>query len=152
MNPISRRDFPRASGGTAVSFPSITSAQNGLESGELAFSSATDLAQLIQRKQISSFELTQYYIERIERFDKALNAVVVRDFERALEAAKLSDESLARGYRLGSLHGVPMTIKETFDVSGLPTTWGVPEQRDNLALNRRPPAFSSGLIWSPGSL
>ena len=64
-----------------------------------------------------------------------LNAVVVRDFERAVEAAKLSDESLARGDRLGSLHGVPMTIKEAFDVSGLPTTWGVPEQRDNLALN-----------------
>jgi amidase len=137
MDPISKRDFLRASGGTAVSFciPSITSAQNGFVSGELAFSSATDLARLIQRKQVSSVELTQYYIERIERFDKELNAVVVRDFERALEAAKLSDESLARGNRLGSLHGVPMTIKEAFDVSGLPTTWGVPEQRDNVALN-----------------
>jgi amidase len=113
----------------------MTSAQNGLASGELAFLSATDLAQLIQQKQVSSIELTQYYIKRIEQFDKVLNAVVVRDFERALEAAKLSDESLARGHRLGSLHGVPITIKETFDVSGLPTTWGVPEQRDNLALN-----------------
>lgn len=137
MNPISRRDFPKAPGGTSVSScgPAITSAHNGLASGELAFSSATELAQLIQRKQVSSFELTQYYIERIERFDKALNAVVARDFERALEAAKSADESLARGQRLGSLHGVPMTIKEAFDVSGLPTTWGVPEQRDNLALN-----------------
>lgn len=113
----------------------MTSAQNGLASGELAFLSATDLAQLIQRKQVSSFELTQYYIKRIEQFDKVLNAVVVRDFERALEAAKLSDASLARGHRLGSLHGVPMTIKETFDVSGLPTTWGVPEQRDHFPLN-----------------
>ncbi len=113
----------------------MTSARNGLASGELAFLSATELARLIQRKQVSSFELTQHYIERIEQFDKVLNAVVVRDFERALEAAKLSDESFARGHRLGSLHGVPMTIKETFDVSGLPTTWGVPEQRDNLALN-----------------
>lgn len=113
----------------------MTSAHNGLAMGELAFLSATDLARLIQRKQVSSFELTQHYIERIEQFDKVLNAVVVRDFERALEAAKLSDESFACGHRLGSLHGVPMTIKETFDVSGLPTTWGVPEQRDNLALN-----------------
>ncbi|MBT2747594.1 MULTISPECIES: amidase [unclassified Lysobacter] len=123
MNPISRRDLLRASGGPSTA------------SEELAFSSATDLAQLIQRKQVSSFELTQHYIERIEQFDKALNAVVVRDFERALEAAKSSDESLARGHRLGPLHGVPMTIKEAFDVSGLPTTWGVPEQRANLALN-----------------
>jgi amidase len=137
MNSISRRDLLRASGGTAVSFcvPSIASAQNRLASGELAFLSATDLAQLIQRKQVSSFELTEYYIERIERFDEVLNAIVVRDFERALEAAKSSDESLARGDRLGPLHGVPMTIKEAFDVAGLPTTWGVPEQRDNLAQN-----------------
>jgi len=64
--------------------PSIASAQSGLGSAELAFSSATDLARLIREKRISSFELTQYYIERIERLDEALNAVVVRDFERAL--------------------------------------------------------------------
>ena len=61
---------------------------------------------------------------------------VAREFgkrgERALDAARLSDESLARGNRLGSLHGVPMTIKEAFDVSGLPTTWGVPAQRNNI--------------------
>jgi amidase len=113
-------------------FPSNASSQSGLGSGELAFSSAADLARLIQEKRISSFELTQYYIERIERFDAALNAVVVRDFERALDAARLSDDSLARGNRLGSLHGVPMTIKEAVDVSGLPTTWGEPAQRNNL--------------------
>src|SRR5687768_16495407 len=114
MTSISRRDLLRASGATAVSFcvPSNTFAQNGFAAGELAFASATDLAQRIQRKQISSFELTRYYIERIERFDELLNAVVVRDFERALEAAKLADESLARGDRVGALHGIPMTIKE----------------------------------------
>ena len=136
MNPVSRRDVLVAAGGGAVScwFPSIAPAQSGLTSGELAFSSATDLARLIQQKKISSLELTQYYIERIEQFDEALNAVIVRDFERALDAARLSDESLARGNRLGSLHGVPMTIKEAFDVSGLPTTWGVPEQRNNIVL------------------
>lgn len=137
MNPISKGGLLEASRGTAASFrdPPLASAQHSLVSGELAFSSATDLAQLIQRKQVSALELTHYYIRRIEQFDKALNAVVARDFERALEAAKSSDKSLARGHRLGPLHGVPMTIKEAFDVSGLPTTWGVPEQRDNLALS-----------------
>jgi amidase len=137
MNPISRRDILEAAGGAAVSVcvPSITSAQQNLASGELAFSSAADLARLIQRKEISSLELTRYYLERIERFDGALNAVVARDFERALDAAKVSDESLARGTRLGLLHGVPMTIKEAFDVSGLPTTWGEAAQRNNLARN-----------------
>jgi amidase len=137
MNPISRRDILGAAGSTAILFcvPSIASAQKRLASSELAFSSATDLARLIQRKEISSLELTRYYIERIERFDGALNAVVARDFERALETAKLSDASLARGRRLGSLHGVPMTIKEAFDVSRLPTTWGEPAQRNNVARN-----------------
>lgn len=136
MTPISRRDLLGASGGAATPCdPSHTPAQNGLAIRELAFSSATELAQLIQRKQVSSLELTRHYIERIEQFDKALNAVVVRDFERALEAAKSADESLARGHRLGPLHGVPMTIKEAFDVTGLPTTWGVPEQRGHLVRN-----------------
>lgn len=135
MHPTSRRDLLGVSDGTAASScaPSNASAQHRVASGALAFSSATDLAQLIQQKQVSSLELTRYYIERIERFDDALNAVVVQNFERALEAAKLADASLARGHRLGPLHGVPMTIKETFHVSGLPTTWGVPEQRDHLA-------------------
>jgi amidase len=113
-------------------FSSTASAQSALASGNLAFASATDLARLIQQKRISSLELTQYYIERIERFDAALNAVVVRDFERALDAARAADESLARGNRSNPLHGVPMTIKESFDVSGLPTTWGVPAQRNNI--------------------
>jgi amidase len=81
MNPISRRDILGAAGGNAISFcaASLASAQKGLASGERAFSSATELARLIQRKRISSFELTNYYIERIERFDGALNAVVARD-------------------------------------------------------------------------
>jgi amidase len=108
-------------------------AHSGLDPGAPAFASAADLARLIRERRVSSLELTQFYIERIERFDEALNAVVVKDFERALDAARSADECLARGKRLGSLHGVPMTIKETFDVSGLPTTWGVPEQRQNIA-------------------
>lgn len=137
MNPISGRDVPGASDGTEASLrdPAIAPARDGLASDELAFLSATELAQLIRCKQISSLELTRHYIARIERFDQALNAVVVRDFDRALDAAKSSDRSLARGHRSGPLHGLPMTIKEAFDVAGLPTTWGVPEQRGNLALN-----------------
>ncbi|WP_079248335.1 amidase [Lysobacter antibioticus] len=137
MNPISRPDLLTAPDGAAVSpcAPTLPPIDTGLASDESAFSSAADLARRIRRKEISSFELTRHYIERIETFDKALNAVVVRDFERALEAAKRADASVARGQRLGPLHGVPMTVKESFDVSGLATTWGVPEQRDRLALN-----------------
>lgn len=133
--PNSRRDFLRASGSAALALyvPGASSAASSPAPRDLAFSPATELAQMIRRKQVSSVELTRHYIGRIERFDAALNAVVVRDFERALEAARSSDRLLAQGKRLGPLHGVPMTIKESFDVEGLPTTWGVPEQRNNIA-------------------
>src|SRR5262249_12899075 len=70
---------------------------------------------------------------RIERHDGALNAVVVRDFERARAAAEAADQALAAGRDLGPLHGVPMTIKESYDIAGLPTTWGIPDFRNNIA-------------------
>jgi amidase len=61
--------------------------------------------------------------------DKSINAVVVRDFERARAAAKDADAALARGERRPLL-GLPMTVKEQFNVAGLPTTWGNPKFRD----------------------
>ena len=97
------------------------------------FSTATELAAAIRNKQASSLELTDMYIERVERYDEKTNAVVVHDFERGREAAKAADEALARGEHTGRLHGVPMTVKEAYDAQGLPTTWGVPELRDNIA-------------------
>jgi amidase len=99
----------------------------------LAFESATRLAARIRSKELSSKELTEYFVARIEKHDVAINAVVVRDFERALEAAAAADAALARGAPLGPLHGVPVTVKESFDLSGTPTTWGVPAFARNLA-------------------
>ncbi len=100
---------------------------------DLQFASALELAQKIREKSISSRELTDFFIERIERLDGDLNAVVVRDFEGARAAADAADLRLAEGGELGPLHGVPMTIKEAYDITGLPTTWGIPEFKDNLA-------------------
>ena len=97
------------------------------------FSTATALAAAVRKKEVSSLELTDMYIDRVERYDKRTNAVVVHDFERGLEAARAADEALARGDDTGPLHGVPMTVKEAYDVEGLPTTWGIPELRDNIA-------------------
>ena len=99
----------------------------------LAFESAVELARKIRTKEISSRELTEFYIDRIERYDGALNAVVVRDFERARAAADAADQALAQGRDLGPLHGVPMTIKESYDIAGLATTWGIPAFRNNIA-------------------
>lgn len=99
----------------------------------LAFNLALSLAKMIRKKEISSRELTDYFINRIERFDDDLNAVVVRDFERAREAADAADAALARGEILGPLHGLPMTIKEFYDIAGLPTTRGNPDNKGFVA-------------------
>jgi amidase len=99
----------------------------------LGFKSAVELANLIRARQIGSLELTDYFIDRITRYDDALNAVVVRDFERARAAAREADAALAKGDVLGPLHGLPMTIKESFDIAGLPTTWGIPSFASNVA-------------------
>ena len=81
-------------------------------SDTLAFMRAVDLARMIREKEISSVELTRYFIDRIERYDETINAVVVRDFDRALSAAARADEALMRGELFGRLHGLPMTVKE----------------------------------------
>ena len=100
-----------------------------------AYSSATDLARAIKAKEVSSLELTELYIDRVKRYDGQINAVVVHDFDRGRAAAKAADDALARGEDLGPLHGVPMTIKEAYDIEGLPTTWGIPDMKDNIALS-----------------
>jgi len=104
-------------------------------SDTLAFMPAVDLARMIREKEISSVELTRYFIDRIERYDETINAVVVRDFDRALSAAARADEALMRGDLFGPLHGLPMTVKEAYNVAGLPTTWGDPRFRDNTAVS-----------------
>ncbi len=99
---------------------------------EIAFLSAIELSDLIREKKISSTELTEHYIDRIERLDGEINAVVVRDFDAARAAARAADKALADGLELGPLHGVPMTIKEQYHVSGLPTTFGYPALAKNV--------------------
>ena len=91
----------------------------------LAFLSATELAAKIQGGAISAIALTEYFIERIERFDQHINAVAVKTFGIARSAARVAYQTAASGRWLGPLHGVPMTIKESYALAGTPTTWGV---------------------------
>jgi amidase len=95
----------------------------------LEYLSAGQLTEGLRRRRFSSLELTDHLIARIERRDAAINAVVVRDFERAREAARAADAALARGDQRPLL-GVPMTVKESFNAAGLPTTWGILQARD----------------------
>ena len=82
--------------------------------GSKIYDSALDQSELIRTKEVSSEELTERHIRRIEKYDNEINAVVVRTFDDALERAKEADSALARGDQLGPLHGVPMTIKESY--------------------------------------
>src|SRR5882672_438522 len=101
---------------------------------DVPFRSARQLAADIRKKKIGALELLDLYIARVEKYDDALNAVVVRDFARARTRARAADRALARRAAWGPLHGVPMTIKESYDVAGLPTTWGVPTYKANVAI------------------
>jgi len=101
---------------------------------ELPFQSATQLAEALRRKQLSATELLEHYLRRVERYNPALNAIIATDFDAARARARAADAALVRGEPVGPLQGVPMTIKESFDVVGMPTTWGIPELRNN-----RPP-------------
>ncbi|MDD1530989.1 amidase [Bradyrhizobium sp. WBOS7] len=96
---------------------------------EWSFKSAVELAAALSAKKVSAVELTRDAIARIERHDGRINAICVRDFDRALGAAREADAALARGERKPLL-GLPVTVKESFNIAGLPTTWGFPPQRN----------------------
>ena len=100
---------------------------------DIAFSSATTLARKIARREVSSRELLDHYLARVDRFNGPLNAIVVQDRDAAIARADAADAALARGERLGPLHGVPMTVKESYNLTGHPTTQGIVEQRQNIA-------------------
>lgn len=98
------------------------------------FETATRLARAIRNGKLSSVEATEAHLARIARVNGPLNALVVVDDVRALKAARAADRTHGKtGARLGPLHGVPITIKEAFDVAGLRTTASHPPLKDNVA-------------------
>jgi amidase len=99
---------------------------------DYAAATAGGLAAALAAREVSAVELCDAAIARIERLDGSINAVVVRDFDRAMDAARAADAALARGRRQPLL-GVPMTVKESFNVEGLPTTWGLTSAKDWIA-------------------
>ncbi|WP_375412886.1 amidase [uncultured Bradyrhizobium sp.] len=94
-----------------------------------SFTSAVECASALAAKKVSALELAQDAIDRIERHDAKINAICVRDFARGLDAARAADAALAKG-ETGPLLGLPITVKESYNIAGLPTTWGFPAQKD----------------------
>jgi amidase len=97
-----------------------------------SFKTAVELSAALKAREVSAVELAQDAIGRIERHDDQINAICVRDFERALAAARDADARLSRG-ETKPLLGIPLTVKESYNVAGLPTTWGIPAQKDFVA-------------------
>ncbi len=93
------------------------------------YKTAGELSAALAARRVSAVELAEDAIVRIEAHDGAVNAVCVRDFDHALEAARAADAALARGEK-GALLGIPMTVKESYNIAGLPTTWGFPWAKD----------------------
>ena len=99
---------------------------------DLSFLSARELTRRIKRRTLSSLELVDHFLARIERHNEAVNAVVTLDAEGARASARRADEAAARGAWLGPLHGIPLTIKDSFEVAGMRTTCGASVFRDHV--------------------
>jgi amidase len=100
---------------------------------DLGYRTTTAVLKDLDARRIGSLELLDHLLARTERLDPPLNAIVVRDVERARERAREADAARQRGESWGRLHGLPMTVKECFDVEGLPTTAGSPSLKANAA-------------------
>ena len=100
---------------------------------DIVFRSAGELAGMIARREIGAEELLDLYFARVDRFNRTLNAIIWEDRERARADAREADAAVARGDDPVPLRGVPMTIKESYDIAGAPTTWGDPGFRDAVA-------------------
>lgn len=100
----------------------------------LHFQSATALAQLLRDGRLGAREVLEHYLARIDRFNPAVNAVIWQDRQAARARADAADAARASGEPIGPLHGLPMTVKESYDLAGAPTHWGIPELRGKIAV------------------
>jgi amidase len=100
---------------------------------DVAFWPAKRLARQLRRRKIGCLELLDHYLRRVERHNSRVNAIIATNVDHARKRARAADRALGKGETWGPLHGVPMTVKESYDVAGFPTTWGVPQLQSNIA-------------------
>jgi aspartyl-tRNA(Asn)/glutamyl-tRNA(Gln) amidotransferase subunit A len=101
-------------------------------SGDLTDLEITEVAPLLRDRSLSPVELTESYLGRIERLDPQLNTYIRVLPEQAREAAREAEVEIGRGAWHGPLHGVPLGLKDLFDVAGVPCTMGSKILRDNV--------------------
>src|SRR6185369_10451793 len=93
---------------------------------DIALRSTAELANDLRKREIGCLELLDHYLARVERLNPKLNAIVIQDAGAARKRAKEADQALAKGDVWGPLHGVPFTIKDSFETAGMRTTCGWP--------------------------
>ena len=125
MTDKTRRDV-LIGAGAAAAVAATAAWTRGAIASEWDYRTIKEQVAALQARKISALELANSTIARIQTEDTRVNAVVVRDFERARDAAKQADLALSRGDKRALL-GVPITVKESFNIAGLPTTWGLPQ-------------------------
>src|SRR5260370_4878675 len=94
------------------------------------FATALDAAAAVKAKRFSSVELTELAFRRIDAYNPKINAVILQFREQSLARAREADRALAKKEWWGPFHGVPITVKESYGMEGVPTTAGVPQYKD----------------------
>ena len=98
----------------------------------MIFDSAHEILEKIKQGEVSSLEVLESFLAQVEKVNPKINAVVALDIERAKEKAKEADNKISLKSKLGPLHGLPMTIKDAFEVEGIVSTGGNPAWKDNI--------------------
>jgi len=100
--------------------------------GDIAFAPVTKLSRWIEQRQLSSEQLTNIYLHRIEQFDPKLRCVITLTRDLALAQSKKADAEIAAGRYRGPLHGIPWGGKDLLDTAGIPTTYGAEPFRNRI--------------------
>ena len=119
-------------GNSKVKFSNYKSTKMPADKNDLAFYSIGQLAELIRTKQISSTELTKFFIDRLKKYDPQLHCVITLTEDRALGQAKKMDEEIAAGKYRGILHGIPFGVKDLLATKDYKTTWGAMPYKDQM--------------------
>jgi Asp-tRNA(Asn)/Glu-tRNA(Gln) amidotransferase A subunit family amidase len=115
-----------------IYFSPVSDVQLPENNEDLAFYSILELSELIRQRKITSLELTQFFLDRLKRFDTVLECVITLTENRAIEHARKADEEINAGIYRGLLHGIPYGAKDLFAVKGYKTTWGATPYKDQI--------------------
>src|SRR5262245_30733908 len=119
-----------------------------MDATDLCYTPATDLAELLRRRELSALELTDAVLHRLERVNPKVNAFALVRADEAREAARQADDSLARGEPGGPLHGIPYTVKDLTQIAGVRTMMGSTAFAENIA--QRTATYAERLLASGG--